>query len=119
MSSYTIPPMPTPSTIPVSHQNVGDGNFEYIKNSHIRSMMQNGWQSVNRLELWDFMAKDYEKFGGYMYSNDKRVERIGMKMEELGAAHSGASFGCTMRNLQYLAQNGEDSFREEIVRDGH
>jgi hypothetical protein len=26
--------------------------------------------------------------------------------------HSGASFGCTMRNLHYIAQNGFEAYKE-------
>jgi hypothetical protein len=38
-------------------------------------------------------------------------------MEELGyGGHSGASFGCTMRNMQYLAEHGEEKFKTEILK---
>jgi hypothetical protein len=49
-----------------------------------------------------------------MFSNDPRVKIIYDKIEELGyTGHSGSSFGCTMRTMQYIATYGEKKFREE------
>jgi hypothetical protein len=49
-----------------------------------------------------------------MFSNDPRVNIIYNKIEELGyTGHSGASFGFTMRTMQYIATHGERKFREE------
>ena len=50
-----------------------------------------------------------------MLSRDERILIITKKMEELGyKGHSGFSFGWTMRNMQYLAQNGVEKFKEEF-----
>lgn len=122
MSTSTIPPLPVPSTnsqelnnyestpVPLS---VGNGKFDYISDKHSRDMLQNGWRAVNCLELWNFMTKDT---WSYMFSGNSTVDRILAKMEETGAAHSGASFGWTMRQLQFLAQCGEEAHRAEWLR---
>jgi hypothetical protein len=93
---------------------IGDGNMEYIKNQNTRDMCTNAWQAISQTNLWEFISKPIDSF---MWSNDPRIEIISEKMEELGySGHSGCSFGCTMRNMQYLAQNGENKFKQLFIR---
>ena len=90
--------------------NLGDGKFEYIVDKNKREMLTNAWQAITQTNTWIFMAKKIESF---MFSNDPRIYEISKKMEELGySGHSGCSFGCTMRNMQYLAQKGEEEFKK-------
>ena len=89
---------------------IGDGKFEYITDIFEREMLVNAWQAITLTNNWDFVAQDINSF---MWSQDSRIDDISRKMEELGYdGHSGASFGCTMRNMQYLVQNGEEKFKE-------
>jgi nanoRNase/pAp phosphatase (c-di-AMP/oligoRNAs hydrolase) len=93
---------------------LGNGQFEYINDVWTREMLINAWQAINLTELWDFVKQDIDSF---MFSHDPRVTRIYNKMEELGyGGHSGASFGFTMRNMQYLAEHGEEKFKTEILK---
>jgi hypothetical protein len=89
---------------------IGDGNMEYIKNLNTREMCTNAWKAITFSNNWDFVAQDIESF---MWSNDSRIDEITEKMIEFGYdGHSGSSFGCTMRNMQYLVQNGEENFKK-------
>jgi len=93
---------------------LGNGQFEYINDVHSREMLVNAWQAITITETWDFVKQDIDSF---MFSHDPRVTRIYNKMEELGyGGHSGASFGFTMRNMQYLAQYGEEKFKTVILK---
>jgi hypothetical protein len=90
--------------------NKGDGNMDYIKQEHTREMLENAWKAINLTETWDFVSQSLESF---MMSSDDRIWIITKKMEDLGySGHSGFSFGWTMRNMQYLAQNGVEKFKE-------
>jgi len=107
------PPKNTPKITSDIKYNVGDGKFEYITDIFNRNMIVNAWQAITETNLWDFVSKPIESF---MWSNDQRIKIISEKMELLGyIGHSGATFGCTMRNMQYLAQNGEDNFKKLFV----
>ena len=90
---------------------IGDGKFEYIPDLYDdRNMMINAWQAITLTNNWSFMVEDIDSF---MWSTDSRINDIYRKIEELGYyGHSGASFGFVMRNMQYLAQNGENKFIE-------
>jgi nanoRNase/pAp phosphatase (c-di-AMP/oligoRNAs hydrolase) len=101
-----LPPSP-----PNVEENIIPGQFEYVKDNWTRDMLINAWQAINITETWDFVKQDIDSF---MFSNDPRVSIIYNKMEELGyGGHSGASFGCTMRAMQYIATHGERKFMEE------
>ena len=105
-SEYSVVPPPPPTKI-----DIGDGKFAYIENRHIRNNLQNGWQAVTITESWHYLKNVISKT--FMLSTDPKVSEIGKKMEDLGASHSGCSFGCTMRDLEYIAKHGEASFRKQ------
>ena len=89
------------------------GEFAYVKDVWMREMLVNAWQAITNTELWDFVKEDIESFG---FSQDPRVLRIGNKMIELGYnGHSGASFGYTMRTMQFIAKYGEEEYKRELM----
>ena len=94
--------------------NVGNGQFDFIDISD-RIMFTTAHFAISLLELWDYMKKDPGD-EGYMFSNDDEVARISDKILYLGYdGHSGASFGCVMRSMQFIAIHGYDSFREKYI----
>ena len=90
-----------------------EGEFLYIKDLHSREMLQNGWKAIDQLELWEYMKKPTYS---YTMSDDVEINIITKKMEKLGyRGHSGFSFGWTMRQLQFIAQKGEQQYMENII----
>jgi hypothetical protein len=76
-------------------------------------MLVNAWNAITQLELWNYMKKDTYSF---MLSNDKEIWIITKKMEDLGYdGHSGSSFGWTMRQIQYIAKNGEEKYMNDYL----
>jgi len=94
-------------------------DFSFIRDSHTRSMVSNGYTAVSQLELWNWM-KEYtpENNNGFQFSEHPYIYRIAAKMESLPnpPGHSGSSFGCTMRELEYIAKNGLDKYKEKLSR---
>jgi hypothetical protein len=92
------------------------GAFDYIKSSDdsYKRMLVNAYQAITQTETWNFVKEDCKSFA---FSNDPRVSLIIQKMEELGYyGHSGGSFGFIMRDMQYIAKNGEEKFRVEYFK---
>jgi len=108
-----VPPEP-PTTEDEFIEN-GDfvkGQFDYIKNNSEKRMLQTAYQAINILELWNYMKED-PGGNGFVFSGDIRVRKIYNKIEELGyQGHSGSSFGCTLRDMQIIAQKGEKEYRK-------
>ena len=93
---------------------IGLGNFEYIDRESTKEMFTNAWQAITLTCMWSFVKQDIDSF---MFSDDSRLDTIYKKMEELGyKGHSGSSFGITLRNMQFLVQNGEEEFKKLFVR---
>lgn len=107
-----FPPEPPSSFMPDPPVMYIPGEFLYITNDFTRQCMKNGWDAVTTLELWAYMKKDTDS---YMFSTDAEVYLIYKKMEKMGIIHSGTTFGITMRNLQYIAQNGEEEFMKKCI----
>ena len=88
------------------------GKFLYVHDEHSREMLVNAWNAITEVDMWNYMKNDCYS---YMLSNDKEISIISDKMGELGYnGHSGCSFGWTMRQMQYIAQHGEEKYAEEI-----
>ena len=110
-----LPPSPPNNSSiisPLEHQQNDDvfifGKFIYVKDDNKKEMLQNAWTAITQLDLWDYMKRDTDS---YMMSSDAEINIITKKMEELGYnGHSGSSFGWTMRQMQHIAQHGEDDF---------
>ena len=87
------------------------GEFEYVKNESIRIMLVNAYLGITLAEGWDFMKSDIDSF---MISQDPKMAEISKQMNQLpnGGLHSGASFGCIMREMQLLARKGEEGHKE-------
>ena len=98
---------PLPPVVPVDR---GNGQFEYISDIHTRRMLINAFQAITITETWDFVAKDRNSF---MLDTSPEIYRIMNAMDtcQYSPGHSGASFGLTMRHMQYLAEYGEEKHR--------
>ena len=102
-------PLPVRENIEIQEKLI-PGKFKYIKDKYERIMLSNAWQAITMTETWNFVKQPTESF---MMSNDKRIWIITAKMEELGYnGHSGCSFGWTMRQMQYIARNGEENYKK-------
>lgn len=89
------------------------GEFLYIKDNNTREILVNAWNSITQLDLWNYMKQVQYS---YMLSDDKEISAIFSKIEELGYnGHSGCSFVWTMRQMQYIAQHGEEKYAKQII----
>jgi len=102
---------------PIPRVDRGNGNFEYISEIDERNMMINAFRAITRSETWDFVAKGPGS-AGFMCSRQPEIYKIMNMMDlcEPGVGHSGASFGWTMRHMEFLANYGESAHRKNIQK---
>jgi len=94
------------------------GNFDTLNlPKWDREMIESGFQAVESVEGgWEHL-RTYEppEDKGFMFS---RPPPKGQEIEDAVlhryGGHSGASYGCTMRVLQYIAKVGWDQYAEEM-----
>ena len=97
--------------------NLQSSNFDFIECSMTRSCIENGCWALDHSGLWEWLRTyNVDPSKGFMFASDPEINIIGKTMEQNGApyqqSHSGASFGFTMRNLHYIAQNGFEAYKE-------
>jgi len=105
------PPIPLHDTI----EPFIPGEFKYVKNINDRKLYINAYQAITKTEMWGFMKQEPGD-NGYMFCSHPNMQKITTKMNELFGGyiknpHSGCSFACTMRNMQYIAKFGELKFK--------
>ena len=89
------------------------GTFTYITQLNTRNMLVNCWQAIELTEMWDFIKKDPGP-NGFMFSSAPELMILSKKMEELPNAvgHSGFTAGWTLRQMQFIANYGEEEFKK-------
>lgn len=89
----------------------GDGTFDFISHESTRGMLKNAHWAVTQCESWNWLRTFNET--SFMFSTAPNLGRIMDKMveEPEGQLHSGSSFACVMRVMEYIAKNGYDAFR--------
>ena len=91
--------------------NTEDTLFYYINDLSIREMLTNAYLAIQLTEMWPFMKKDIES---YMFGSNPEIKIIYNKMLELGYNdHSGNTFGWTMRQMQFIAKNGLEAYKNK------
>lgn len=91
--------------------------FDFIDDNESRSMYETAYQAISNTNNWDFVKQPIESF---MWSQDPKIWQITSEIQRLGYnEHSGASFGFTMRTMQYIANHGLEQFKCEYLDKMH
>ena len=91
---------------PPSDRDELNGSFKYINNISDRKMFTTAYKAITLTETWEYI-KNMESFFG------PDSNRIYNKIEELGyLGHSGCSYMCTLREMQFIARHGEKEFKD-------
>ncbi len=86
-----------------------NSDFALIHDEHSREMLENAYNAIILAEGWDYLKNFNEE--SFMFSSNPMVKSISDNMITLGYnGHSGASFGWTMRTMEYLAKHGKEAF---------
>ena len=93
----------------------GDGSFDFITNNFCDGVYyRNAHWAITQTEMLNWLRSfSLGEKEGFMFCTHPNLKIIEEKMYEQDVAHghSGASFGITMRQMQYIAMNGYDAFR--------
>jgi hypothetical protein len=95
----------------------GDAGFEFADDWG-RPYFKSAHKAISRCELWNWLQNyEPEKERGFMFArNVPELDRLNEEMEKdpVNGGHSGASYGCTMRNMEFIAKNGYQAFKAEF-----
>ena len=101
------------------HEYFGDGefNFDFVS-YHTKLYYKSAHKAITNCEMWNWL-RNYQvnENSGFMFTRDvPELDRISEEMakDPVNDGHSGASYGCTMRSMEYIAKNGYDNFINEL-----
>lgn len=92
------------------------GIFCYItpKDLKYKLMLIYAYDAITYTNTWDFMKKDCESF---MSLKEPEIIMIRNKIkEQTNIIDNDNTFGCIMRDMQYIAKYGEEKFMETYLR---
>ena len=86
----------------------------FIRNTHEREMIDTSIIAINNLELWNWLKNN--NIESFTFSNDPNITKIYNEIRKVGySEHSGASFGLTMRIMEFIAKNSFESYRINYI----
>lgn len=98
---------------------VSRGNFNALNlPKWDREMIESAFQAVDSVPGgWDFLSTYEPGEGGFMFSQPPpKMEEINDAVNRAYGGHSGASYGCTMRVIQYIAKYGWDNYARDMLK---
>jgi len=102
--------------INMSEHNRYNGTFEFADEC---AYLENAHTAISRCELWEWLRTfDPPSGQGFMFCNTPELARITVEMnkEDIAGGHSGASYGCTMRAMQFIAIHGFAQYKADYLR---
>lgn len=80
---------------------------------HSKTILKSAIRAVNNLEAWSELSKFTPREDhGFMWEDHPFVNKVTSEVSRLYDGHSGCSMGWTMRQVEYIAKNGIDSYVE-------
>jgi hypothetical protein len=79
------------------------GDFTFLRDENERAMLEDAYKAISTTDSWEILAKDPGE-GGFMFAPTEYLDRVNKALKYDG--HSGASYGWTMRQMQYIAIHG-------------
>jgi len=111
--SEILPPSP-----PLSDNITCD--FAYLSESN-RKYVKDAYDAISRKELWQPFRKELLTRGvgvdtGFMFTGNPVYNKVKLEIfsTSIGGLHSGCSLGFVMREMEFIALNGEPAYRFRI-----
>lgn len=119
MSTSVLPPLPPSSSDELKFLPC---DFEYL-DRHMRPMIKDAYEVISRNELWRpfreaLLSRGVNHSTGFMFNNDPLYRMIKTKISstQVGGGHTGSTMGYTMREMEFIALNGEPAYRLEVTK---
>ena len=85
-----------------------EGIFSFYTGDNLfRNGLEKTYQAVTNTNNWENLSNyivDPNK--GFMFSSEEFLSEVSNETERLQVGHSGASWGCCMREMHYIAKHG-------------
>jgi hypothetical protein len=98
----------------IDEPDYGNGYFDFVKDKSERDFLRSAHKAITLCELWHWL-RIYKpiKDKGFMYYQAAELDKLQEQMSKdpINDLHSGSSYGFIMREMEYIAKNGYDNYR--------
>jgi hypothetical protein len=86
-------------------------DFSFMKDASSRYYVEDAYKAVSAVDGgWAFLKEFVPEEGrGFMFSRHPMLDQINARLDD---GHSGASYGWTMRQMEYIAKHGLEAFQK-------
>ena len=92
----------------------GNGNFEFVRDKSQREFLKSAHKAISICELWNWL-RIYEPPAnrGFAFNSTPEIDKLEEQMwkDKINGNHSGASYGNIMRDMEYIAKNGYENYK--------
>ena len=92
----------------------GNGEFEFVRDNSIKEFLKSAHKAISLCELWDWMRfYTPPPNSGFIWSKTPELDRINQQLwkDQVNEYHSGSSYGFIMREMEYIAKNGYENYK--------
>ena len=92
----------------------GIGDFDFVGDESIREFLKSAHRAISLCELWDWMRiYTPPPNTGFKWSTTPELDRLNQQMwkDPVNCYHSGSSYGFIMREMEYIAKNGYENYK--------
>jgi hypothetical protein len=92
----------------------GNGEFDFVRDEFTKEFLKSAHRAISLCELWDWM-RIYEPQAdkGFMWSKTPELDRLNQQIfkDPINGCHSGSSYGFIMRQMEDIAKNGYENYK--------
>jgi hypothetical protein len=89
------------------------GDFSFIDDLYQRALFLDAFTAITITESWPLMRAGPGS-GGYMFTNPEGMKKVEAAMKYM-ASHSGGSYACVMRDMEFIAKHGWNTYVAENI----
>ena len=92
----------------------GNGEFDFVRDEFIKEFLKSAHRAISLCELWDWMRiYEPEPDKGFMWSKTPELDRLNQQIfnDPINKNHSGSSYSFIMRQMEDIAKNGYENFK--------
>lgn len=86
--------------------------FNFIVDQSTKEFLQSAHRAITNCEMWDWIR--INNITSFMYEDGPEMRKFinEMQKDNINDNHSGSSYGFIMREIEYIAKNGYDKYKE-------
>ena len=92
----------------------GNGEYDFVNDEYMRDFLKSAHKAISLCELWNWLRiYEPEPNKGFMWSKTPELDRLNQQMwkDPINVYHSGSSYGLVMREMEYIAKNGYNNYK--------